>query len=484
MFGSNAEENTNELAVGSRLRDRYRICQRLGAGGFGRTYGAIDLGTTPPRPCVVKQCFVRGATGEQREFATALFGREARRLAELGAHPQIPELYDTFAWGEHQYLVQAWIEGEDLATWLTGIPRASAGEVLDLLAQVLPVVVYVHERGTIHRDIKPANLLRDRAGRVAIIDFGAAKVATEAARLQTGTTIGSAEYVAPEQLHGRATFASDVYSLGVTCIHLLTGVSPFDLYDHGRAVWVWQSFLPDPVERRLEFILDRMVAPATSKRYADARAVLADLQRLYPDRVPPAPPPRAPVGAAAPAPETGDAEDEVIRQFCAGDREFEFALDLDFDPTAAPPAVAIDCADLDRALRAGEWRAANEETHRLLLAAAGATRRTWLEGDEIEQFPCAELQAIDALWVEQSAGRFGFSVQLAIWRALAEPSYRDLGDRLGWFEDGRWRPHAQLDYRATAAEGHLPAVRWWYGSAVWLRGLFRRLQVCARSYQG
>ena len=124
-----------------------------------------------------------------------------------------------------------------------------------LLADLLPVLQFIHERNVIHRDIKPENIIRRRSpsisgslssatvvGSHVLVDFGAAKFVTAAALMETGTRIGSAVYVAPEQVRGKAIFASDIYSLGVTCIHLLTSVSPFELMDMDGS-WIWRDFL-------------------------------------------------------------------------------------------------------------------------------------------------------------------------------------------------------------------------------------------------
>jgi serine/threonine protein kinase len=107
--------------------------------------------------------------------------------------------------------------------------------------------------------------------------LGAAKHATGTALLKTGTMIGSAEYTAPEQIRGKAVFASDLYSLGATCIHLLTQMSPFDLYDVSEGKWVWRDYLHHPVSDALGRILDNLLESATNRRARSPDAVLADL---------------------------------------------------------------------------------------------------------------------------------------------------------------------------------------------------------------
>jgi serine/threonine protein kinase len=115
-------------------------------------------------------------------------------------------------------------------------------------------------------------------GRLVLVDFGAAKSLQGLAPMQTGTTIGSPEYVAPEQARGKAVFASDLYSLGVTCIHLLTTLSPYDLFDSHENLWIWRNYLTHPVSDRLGFILEKLLEPAIPRRYQSAADVLHDLE--------------------------------------------------------------------------------------------------------------------------------------------------------------------------------------------------------------
>ena len=117
-------------------------------------------------------------------------------------------------------------------------------------------------------------------GQLALVDFGAAKAAIGTALVRTGTTIGSPEYLAPEQSRGKAVFASDLFSLGVTCIHLLTQRSPFDLFDTSHDTWIWRKYLKMPVSEMLGQILDRLLEPGVNRRYHSATDVLLDLEKV------------------------------------------------------------------------------------------------------------------------------------------------------------------------------------------------------------
>ncbi|MGK7872244.1 MAG: protein kinase [Xenococcaceae cyanobacterium] len=243
------------------LRERYRAIRLIGQGGFGKTFLAIDE-DKPSKPyCVIKQFFPQAQDTETVHKASKLFEKEAVRLDDLGEHPQIPELLAYFTQDERQYLVQEYIDGQNLAQELANNGVFNESEIRSLLIDLLSGLQFVHDNQVIHRDIKPENIIRRQSdGKLVLVDFGAAKYATVTALGVTGTVIGSAEYVAPEQSRGKAIFASDLYSLGVTCINLLTDLSPFDLYDISENDWVWRQYLvKNSVSNELGQILDKLI---------------------------------------------------------------------------------------------------------------------------------------------------------------------------------------------------------------------------------
>ncbi|OAB56397.1 hypothetical protein AY600_05535 [Phormidium willei BDU 130791] len=267
--------------------DRYRPLRAIAVGGFGRTFLGVDEYKPSKPPCVIKQFSPREQGSQNRDRAAQLFQQEATRLDELGSHPQIPNLLAHFQWNQRQYLIQEFINGCNLEDELQSAGCLSDREILALLKDILPVLQFVHDHKVIHRDIKPANLIRSQNGRLYLVDFGASKLATAASLALTGTSIGSAGYAAPEQAMGKATFASDIYSLGVTCIHLLTNIAPFDLYDSNDGKLRWQDYL-DPgqqVDPHLLKVLDKMVETATGRRYRSPAAILSDLDNPRPSYV-------------------------------------------------------------------------------------------------------------------------------------------------------------------------------------------------------
>jgi serine/threonine protein kinase len=271
------------------LKERYRAIKPIGQGGFGRTFLAVDEDKPSKPRCVIKQFYPQAQGTSTVQKAVELFNQEAMRLDELGKHPQIPELLAYFTQDDRQYLVQEFIDGQNLAEELAVKGAFNETQIRQLLNNLLSVLQFCHSRQVIHRDIKPENIIRRRfplGGEenqqqrdLVLVDFGASKFVTHTALNRTGTSIGSPEYVAPEQIRGQAIFASDIYSLGATCVRLLTERSPFELYDINNDTWIWQRYIKSPVSEELNSILDKMLQSIPARRYQTTDEVLTDLNK-------------------------------------------------------------------------------------------------------------------------------------------------------------------------------------------------------------
>ncbi len=267
----------------SPLRNRYHIIRPLGGGGFGRTFLAEDrdkLGEL----CVVKQLVPQLQGTSAQNKATQLFEQEAKRLQQLGEHPQIPALYAYFKEDDYLYLVQQLIVGQSLREQLDLQGAFSEQQVWELLADLLPVLQFIHERQVIHRDIKPDNIMRRQSDRrLILIDFGVSKQFTTSDRATLGTTIGSFGYASSEQMNdGEAYPASDLYSLGVTCFHLLTQIPPSRLWTEYGYSWVrqWQQHLNLPLSHEITAILDKLLQKDIQQRYQNVEQVLSELRAI------------------------------------------------------------------------------------------------------------------------------------------------------------------------------------------------------------
>ncbi len=274
------------------LRDRYRAIKPIGSGSFGKTFLAIDEDKPSKPSCVIKQFFPQARDPETLSKASELFAREALRLDELGVHPQIPNLFAYFAQEEQQYLVQEFIEGEDLKAVLTIDGVFNEIQIRSFLNSLLSILKFIHQHKVIHRDIKLENIIRRTDGELVLVDFGAATANSATALTGTGTVIGTMGYAPPEQILGRPIYASDIYSLGVTCLCLLTGMNPFDIYDAEEEIWIWRDRTPATVSAELGYILDKMVESTRRQRYKSADEILQDLNPVPEDPTIPVSPPQ------------------------------------------------------------------------------------------------------------------------------------------------------------------------------------------------
>jgi formylglycine-generating enzyme required for sulfatase activity/tRNA A-37 threonylcarbamoyl transferase component Bud32 len=271
------------------LKNRYRVLRLLGEGGFSRTYEAADADRLNA-PCVIKQ-FVPQVQGTgQRIKAAQFFKEEAFRLYELGEnHIQIPRLLAYFQQGISLYLVQEFIIGKTLLTEVQQQPF-NEEQIRKVLLDLLPVLQFVHSRNIIHRDIKPENIIRRESdGRLVLIDFGGAKQVTQTSLVRQATVIYTIGYASNEQMAGFACHASDLYSLGVTCVRLLTQSLPFlddygqiqdYLYDAMNGQWMWRERLQEKgvnISEEFGEILDKLLKHLASERYQSAADVLKDL---------------------------------------------------------------------------------------------------------------------------------------------------------------------------------------------------------------
>lgn len=267
-----------QLDPGSVLNARYEIVRRIGGGGMGAVYLAKDrnLGDAPR---AVKEMVEAHLDPSQHEKAIGDFKRESLLLTAL-EHPSIPTIYDYF-YDEplgRFYLVMKFISGGDLASRLRTAPGGRIDEktVADWGMQAADVLEYLHSRPKpiIYRDLKPANLMIDgNSGRVMLIDFGIARWVKQEEK--GVTAVGTMGYAPPELFGGRVEPRSDVYSLGATLFHLLTGSDPqdnplliFDFQKNPRP----RQILPS-ISSEMEQILIRSVEYEPEDRFASAGAM-------------------------------------------------------------------------------------------------------------------------------------------------------------------------------------------------------------------
>ncbi|NJK36167.1 MAG: protein kinase [Oscillatoriales cyanobacterium SM2_2_1] len=406
-----------------RLRDRFIPHRMLGQGGFGRTVLATDLDRPSHPLCVIKQFLPLNGNREQALKARELFAREAKLLEQLGDHPQIPRLYAYFEQEDGPYLVQEYVAGRHLGAELAQEGAFSAAAILAVLRGILPVLAFLHNRGVIHRDVKPENIIRRAGdGTLILVDFGAGK--EEVSSEVIATRVGTPQFAAPEQLMGRPVPASDLYALGVTCIHLWTGCGPAELFDAYSGQWVWRCALKDGFDPRLGAVVDRLLHGPLQLRYASAAAVLGDLMS---------------VSVAPP---------------CSHD-----GLTVSSESDDYARLVALMDGDL--------WQEADHLTWDLLCTAAAKVVGSYLFVADVAVIPCAIWLRLDRLWRSHSGERFGWSVRQEIFESVGR-NYGQLCWQIGWRQRsaaGRsmWLSGDHLNYDRSAPRGHLPWINGFYG---------------------
>ena len=260
------------------LKQRYRILNQIGKGGFGAVYKAADL-QFGNRLVAIKEMSQSGLSAQELAEATAAFNREALLLASL-THPNLPRIYEQFTDVGRSYLVMDFIEGETMEEHLNKIngKKLPIDKVLEIGIQLAMVLEYLHMRQPpiIFRDLKPANIMLTPHGHVYLIDFGIARHFKPGQAKDTAA-LGSSGYAAPEQ-YGKTqtTPRADIYGLGATLHQMVSGNDPSDTPFH----FVSLQLLNHPILSRLEKLIMQMLEVDVSKRPGNITIVRQELQSI------------------------------------------------------------------------------------------------------------------------------------------------------------------------------------------------------------
>lgn len=267
------------------LDNRYEIIRRLGSGGMADVYLARD--TQLGRQVAIKMLYKRYARDE--EFV-ARFRREAQSAAALN-HPHIVSIYDRGEAEDSYYIAMEYLEGRSLKDVINEEGPLQPAVAIDYAEQMLRALQFAHENNVIHRDIKPHNIVINDRGQLKVTDFGIARAGSSPSVTETGSIIGTAQYLSPEQAKGKAVEqSSDLYSLGIVLYEMLTGRVPFEGENPVAIALKHLSDEPVPpqalvpeIPDNLNAVVMRALAKDPRDRYPGAEEFLADLERCRQD---------------------------------------------------------------------------------------------------------------------------------------------------------------------------------------------------------
>jgi serine/threonine protein kinase len=455
LVPENPESSTSCRYCGSQLLlfDRYLPIQMIGEGGFGRTFLVIDQKGLQSEQYLIKQFYLnqsnQSSTLIRKPNVTVpgipgKINLEEFRLKEISAlkklkHPQVPRYIDDFYQDKYFYVVQEFIEGKTLSNELSRYGKFSEIQVVGVLKSVLNVLKYVHSQNIIHRDIKPENLIRGLDKNIVLVDFGAVKFVADNSQkninhtVKAATTIGTPNYMAPEQNKAKEIYASDLYSLGVTCIQLLTGKSPNELFDDGNNSWDWKS-KSTPITPGLISIIDKLLEFGTTKRYQSAQDVVDDLENI------------------------NNLKNNVKKRSGKNKNHFNIQGWLNSLGTFGQGIGGImgillafgvfkSCSNnqsqantniasidsLSAILKSGDWKRADSETYDLLLQIAGkaAKSRGFILPTELKNMSCTDLGKIDKSWRDNTNGKQGLSAQQLVYERAGH-NWKKAYQQMNW----------------------------------------------------
>jgi tetratricopeptide (TPR) repeat protein/predicted Ser/Thr protein kinase len=272
------------FAMGTVLANRYEILQVLGQGGMGAVYKVYDRELE--RFVALKT--IRPELAGNAEML-ARFKQELI-LARQVAHRNIVRLYDIAEGNGVKFITMEYVEGEDFRGILRREDKLSTEESINVIRQICFALQAAHAEGVIHRDLKPQNIMRDKQGRVVVMDFGLARALESDGMTQTGALLGTMEYMSPEQSRGEhVDCTSDIYAAGLIFYELLTGKMPYaaesalaSLMKRAQQRAIPASEIDRGVPRNLSSIVSHCIEPDKKKRYQSASEILVDLEAADP----------------------------------------------------------------------------------------------------------------------------------------------------------------------------------------------------------
>ncbi len=263
----------------------YRIIRKLGAGAMATVFLAQQKSLD--RPVAIK--VLPKKFSESKEFLERFY-KEGRAAAKLN-HANIVQAYDVGQSGEYHYFVMEYVDGESMYEQIIDKKRLSEEEAIPIIRQIATALKHAHERGFIHRDVKPKNIMITKGGEVKLADLGLARAFgdMEAAEAEAGRAYGTPYYISPEQIRGKKdiTPAADIYSLGATAYHMVTGAVPFPgknpsdvMHRHLKQELVPPDHINSSLSAGFSQIIEMMMMKDVARRYQNVGDVIEDLDTM------------------------------------------------------------------------------------------------------------------------------------------------------------------------------------------------------------
>lgn len=270
----------------------YKILGKLGAGAMATVFKARQLSLD--RTVAIKvlpRKFSANAQFIERFYA------EGRAAAQLN-HPNIVQAYDVGQAGDYHYFVMEYVDGRTVYDDIVKHKRHGEQEAIDIIIQISEALLHAHSKGLIHRDVKPKNLMMTKEGVAKLADMGLARAMSdkEAAEAEQGKAFGTPYYISPEQIRGELNIGppADIYSLGATLYHMVTGNVPFDgknpsavMHKHLKAELVAPDHVNQKLSSGISEVIEMMMAKSPRDRYQNCRDLIADLKAVKTGNHPP-----------------------------------------------------------------------------------------------------------------------------------------------------------------------------------------------------
>ncbi|NEQ39258.1 MAG: protein kinase [Okeania sp. SIO3I5] len=457
---------TNKILI-----NRYQIISELGKGSFGTTYLAVDLDSPNHLQYVVKQLAPSDPRPKVFQVAKKLFEKEAKALQNLGKHNQIPKFFDYFEEGGQFYIVQEFIEGNDLGKEIYSQSILTENETVQLLIEILEVLKYVHQQNVIHRDLKLQNIMRRKSdGKIVLIDFGAVKeikglTVTSSGHATTTIAVGTTGYMPSEQAAGKPKFCSDIYAVGMIGIEVLTGMRVNQFSENpstGELIWKNQV----NVSNNLGLVLDKMVTEYWKNRYQTVDEVMGELRKI----VKPTPSKKRLLIPSRIVTSRIAAALGIVA--VGGIASVIFASMLSKGVIEAGEGQDVEAMynSLDALAEAGQWRNADRQNWQLINQIGDRDGDySYISVSEAKQFSCPDLQRINKIWTQRSNGKFGYTAQLQVIDGNGDTleafrdnvqAWRRFAIAVGWKtgtdkDDDGYLSDNELQFTIDAPKGHL-----------------------------